>query len=437
MTSGIRTTLNRLKSIYYDSDIVTNLRDTLPDAELVANLRCGIWYCKDQGVKTCYFKSTDGHNNHWGFNTRRLNIDLLKMAFTTPAVIIVDSTANRRKIYPDALSKTLPIWAYIMNMYIDKLFKVEMDDKCSIQLPRFISDTERMNLMQCLHINKEKWVFELQTILDEKTAQSIMELVVASGYKRLVPMFVSSLDIFNKEYYQNIINNNNIPLICLSVGNNDSIFMENQIDRQFNYILGAGDDEEMWSLGLTSELFWMNTNLYLECVDDTMLHENITSTLSTIKYVKDVSILSLFDGAVSCVEQSASDNRHPNMFSIRVITSIANFNKNIGIYDVKENNCLIDIIHKTNRLIHTLGRYTITHIEFICNNFRVSLAVLVSIMVKFRDITFNTDLHISDNQPITKEYIRKIISYVYRFSESFQIPRDFCKQLNKYYIDVY
>ena len=34
-----KTALNRLKSIYYDSDIVDNLCKMLPDAKLVANLR--------------------------------------------------------------------------------------------------------------------------------------------------------------------------------------------------------------------------------------------------------------------------------------------------------------------------------------------------------------------------------------------------------------
>jgi len=408
----------------------------LPDARLVANLRCGKWYCKDPNVKTCYFKSTDGHNNQWDFNTRRLNIDLLKYAFTNRAVIVVDSTTNRRKIYPDALSKTLPIWIFIINMYIDKLFKVENVNKISIQLSRFIPATERINLIACLEKNSDRWVNELENILDDTTKSNIIEWVVSSGYKRLSPMFVSSLDIFNEELYTNILDNNSIPLICLSVGNNDSVFIENQIDRQFNYILGAGDDEEMWSMGLTADLFWKNPKLYIDCIDENILINTIKSIVLHENKTSDTNMLTLLEGKVIFIEQSVSDQRHPNMVSIRVITSIATFNKNIDIYDLKKKNSLIDIIHKTNRLIKTVYMYNITHIEFICNNFSVSLAALVSIMIKFRNITFNNELNILDNQPINKEYIRKIISYIYRYSGAYQMSRDFCKQLNKYYIDI-
>jgi hypothetical protein len=86
-------------------------------------------------------------------------------------------------------------------------------------------------------------------------------------------------------------------------------------------------------------------------------------------------------------------------------------------------------------MIDKLYKFDITHIEFICNEFGVSLAILVSLMVKFKDITFNKDLNLLENEHITKQYIRKIISYVYQFTGSFQISRDFCKQLNKFYID--
>jgi hypothetical protein len=431
-----KTAINRLKSIYYDSDIVDDLCKMLPDAKLVANLRCGKWYCKDPNVKTCYFKSTDGHNNQWDFNTRRLNIDLLKYALTNPAVIVVDSTTNRRKIYPDELSKTLPIWIFIINMYIDKLFKVENSNKNSIQLCRFIPDKERTNLIACLEKNSDRWVNELENILDDTTKSNIIEWVVSSGYKRLVPMFVSSLDLFNQEMYYNILDNNKIPIICFSVGNNDSVFIENQIDRQFNYILGAGDDEEMWSMGLTADLFWKNAKLYIDCFDENTLINTIKSIVSEENKTSHANILTLLGGKVTFIEQLVLDQRHPNMVSIRVITSIATFNKNIDIYDLKKKNSLIDIIHKTNRLINTTYMYDITHIHFICNDFRVSLAALVSIMIKFRNITFNNELNILDNQQVNKEYIRKIISYIYRYSGTYQMPRDFCKQLNKYYINI-
>ena len=430
----MKTISNRLKSIYYDSNIVELLCSLLPNAELVANLRCGIWYCKDQGVKTCYFKSTDGHNKQWDFNLRRLNVNLLEVVYKTNAVIVVDSTTNHRKVYPDALSKTLPIWTYIMNMYIDKLLNIENIDIPNIKLPRFIHENERNGLLECLIKNREKWISELMQNIDETTTKKIIEFVLASGNKRLIPMFVSSFDVFDEIYYQSILDDNNIPIICLSVGNHDHIFMENQIDRKFQYVLGAGDDEEMWSNGLTSKMFWQNPQLYLNCNDDEMIKDIVISSLSNPNIVKDVNILSFLNNTVTFKEQPTTDKKEPNMFSIKICTSVANFTKNIGIYNLKISNCLLNIIDRTNKTIENLQLYNITHIEFICNDFRVSIAVLVSLMVKFKDIIFNSDLSLLKNEPITKQYIRKIISYIHQFTGSCQISREFCKQLNKYYI---
>jgi hypothetical protein len=432
----MKTILNRLKSIYYDSKMVDQLCLLLPDAELVANLRCGIWYCKNQDVKTCYFKSTDGHNKKWDFNLCRLNINLLETAYAHSSIIIVDSTTNERKVYPDALSKTIPIWIYMMNMYIDNLFHIKQIDMDKIELPRFVHENEKKCIKECIKKNREKWLTELMNYIDNTTTNKIIEIVRSSGNKRLVPMFVSSLDLFDNNMYNKILLDNNIPIICLSVGNHDRIYMENQIDRKLQYILGAGDDEEMWSNGLTSELFWKNHKRYLDYEDDETIINAVKLSINDNYLNKEVPAIYLIENLGILSRQPKNDKRDPNMFSIRIITNVANFTKNIGIFDLKSKNCLLSIIDKMNTTIENLYKYNINHIEFICNDFRVSLAIMVSIMVKFKNIIFNRHLNLSDDEPITKQYIRRIISYVYQFSGIYHIPRDFCKQLNKYYINV-
>jgi hypothetical protein len=166
-----------------------------------------------------------------------------------------------------------------------------------------------------------------------------------------------------------------------------------------------------------------------------MIIENINSSLSNIKTTTVIPRLSFLNNTITLSQQAFYYEKNPNMITIRVCTSVANFTKNIGIYNIKIKNCLFEILHKTNKMIDKLYKFDITHIEFICNEFGVSLAILVSLMVKFKDITFNKDLNLLENEHITKQYIRKIISYVYQFTGSFQISRDFCKQLNKFYID--
>ena len=58
-------------------------------------------------------------------------------------------------------------------------------------------------------------------------------------------MFVSYIDPFNEYEYKQIISDNNIPLICLSVGNNDGI----QIDEINNkkYMITAESNNTWFS----------------------------------------------------------------------------------------------------------------------------------------------------------------------------------------------
>jgi tRNA A64-2'-O-ribosylphosphate transferase len=187
MTTETCGALNRLKSIFYDAESVSKTFSNWPDIEIIANLRAGKWYCSDPSVKTCYFKSTDGHNGKWDFNTRRLNIPLLETLLSGNAVMIVDATANRRKVYPDALSKTIPIWIYVMNQLISSVNRQQLS---AVKLPRFISETEKANLLEVLSLKSPEWLHNLQATLDESTKTRIQTLLKTNGVMQLVPMFL-------------------------------------------------------------------------------------------------------------------------------------------------------------------------------------------------------------------------------------------------------
>ena len=73
---------NALRSIYEDSIFVGEISQLWRDLPLLANLRCGLWY-SPRFHSTCYFKSTDGHNNNWSFNTSRLNLHVALLAGNT------------------------------------------------------------------------------------------------------------------------------------------------------------------------------------------------------------------------------------------------------------------------------------------------------------------------------------------------------------------
>lgn len=74
---------NALRSIYEDSVFVGEIAQLWPELPLVANLRCGLWYSR-KFHSSCYFKSTDGHQNNWSFNTSRLNLHVALLAGSSP-----------------------------------------------------------------------------------------------------------------------------------------------------------------------------------------------------------------------------------------------------------------------------------------------------------------------------------------------------------------
>ena len=105
----------RFESILRDAEWVSRCGKEL-DLPIVANERCGTWYVDPIVLaEICYFKSTDGHYAQWAFSQRRLNLHLLPLIEAKGGCIIVDSTHTKTKRFPDALSKTIPIWCCIMN----------------------------------------------------------------------------------------------------------------------------------------------------------------------------------------------------------------------------------------------------------------------------------------------------------------------------------
>eukprot|EP00767_Chilomastix_cuspidata_P003046 gnl/Chilomastix_cuspidata/3169.p1 GENE.gnl/Chilomastix_cuspidata/3169~~gnl/Chilomastix_cuspidata/3169.p1 ORF type:complete len:492 (+),score=180.54 gnl/Chilomastix_cuspidata/3169:377-1852(+) len=104
---------SRLRSIEADAIFVEGVRQKFSDFPMYGNLRCGPWYCR-HADGTCRFKSTDGHTGIWDFSFTRLNFELVTSAQEHGGILIVDSTTGGKRI-PDALSKTVPIWAAVVS----------------------------------------------------------------------------------------------------------------------------------------------------------------------------------------------------------------------------------------------------------------------------------------------------------------------------------
>ncbi|XP_062090899.1 uncharacterized protein C3F10.06c [Humulus lupulus] len=263
------TIYNALRSIYEDSTFVGEISQLWPDLPLVANLRCGLWYFS-RFHSTCYFKSTDGHNNNWSFNTSRLNLHVAHLAGEKGGCIIVDST-RKGKRFPDSMSKTIPIWTCVLNRCIrnhlskmndiavlegnsstssenaQDMKQASIDWDCSLHLPLWISKTERSSIEGRL----EEWTKQLE--------ESGADIAALAGClkKPLRPLWISQKTVIWLNEVPDHDSWDFTPIILVSASfSTGHAQIRTTSEYSWNYIAGAGDDEESWSRGLTPNLFW-------------------------------------------------------------------------------------------------------------------------------------------------------------------------------------
>lgn len=242
---------NRLLSIHKDSLFFQRIKSHFPNWEVLPNERCGLWYVpiKDYN-NSVYFKSTDGHTNNWGFSTRRLNLQILSIG----ECIIVDST-RRGKLSPDSLSKTIPIWCSVLNNIIDPLTTYErelfLDESC-------VSNLEREMILERLNNEIEDEIKPyLSGILNLKVLKEM------GMNKKFKPYFISpqsNLQMISQQVNSSIEKEEYTPILLVTC----SEMLRDGEDKSngFSYVQGAGDDHELWSMGLTPRNFWENQQLF-------------------------------------------------------------------------------------------------------------------------------------------------------------------------------
>ncbi|KAD6454954.1 hypothetical protein E3N88_09660 [Mikania micrantha] len=262
---------NSLSSIHEDSIFVSEIAQLWPELPLVANLRCGLWYAK-KFHSSCYFKSTDGHTNNLSFNTSRLNLHAATLAGQRGGCMIVDST-RKGKRFPDSMSKTIPIWACVLNRailnYRNKMKGINKPKEggtssaqnCgttvqeslewdpSLHLPLWVPDTEKIRIDSKLN----EWVTVLEKSgVDIASISSLLK-------KPLRPLWISQKTVIWLNEVPDYNDWDFTPIILISASASSDIYRQ-KTSSEFcwNYIAGAGDDEESWARGLTPVLFWNN-----------------------------------------------------------------------------------------------------------------------------------------------------------------------------------
>ncbi|KDD73443.1 initiator tRNA phosphoribosyl transferase, partial [Helicosporidium sp. ATCC 50920] len=168
---------NCVASAVHDAQFVEQVAACRARWPLLANVRCGAWYVeRPSGV--CAFKSTDGHSGNWSFSTVRLNLHTAAEARRAGGCVIADAT-RRGKVFPDAMSKTIPIWAAVLNRAARALGLVEGGEEedgdgtrpeHDLRLPPWIPASEREQILPKI----DAWVTDLRGVCCEETLRQCL-----------------------------------------------------------------------------------------------------------------------------------------------------------------------------------------------------------------------------------------------------------------------
>ncbi|GJJ70682.1 tRNA A64-2'-O-ribosylphosphate transferase [Entomortierella parvispora] len=287
MRRDAKSLLNRLKSIQADAAFVSEMADLFPQFPILANERCGTWYVHPSKIHRpgVYFKSTDGHTGIWDFNLRRYNPHLINAIIDNGGCIIVDSTRKGKRV-PDALSKTIPIWCATINNAVrkkalenQKAYKSATSSDQAVNVDR--SDEEMSATLLVPALDDEHWdvrYHSLPSVISRSEHAQIAEKIEGFADKlmrftdmtplttRLLkpirPIWLTPQSFIMKDDPPDYNQVGFFPVICLSASRVVQDGMEEQDG--YLYVQGSGDDEEMWSKGLTPDLFWNNIDYLLE-----------------------------------------------------------------------------------------------------------------------------------------------------------------------------
>ncbi|CAA2967734.1 tRNA A64-2 -O-ribosylphosphate transferase isoform X2 [Olea europaea subsp. europaea] len=187
-------------------------------------------------------------------------------------VMIVDST-RKGKRFPDSMSKTIPIWTCVLNRAIS-YHRARLDEYATLKNESNISDELTSNIEQdysgwdcSLHL--PLWVSETEKAMIEARLEGWTKEFEASGAdiasislslrKPLRPLWISQKTVIWLNEVPEYDSWDFTPVILISASSPSSTFQKlSTSEFSWNYIAGAGDDEESWARSLSPNLFWKN-----------------------------------------------------------------------------------------------------------------------------------------------------------------------------------
>lgn len=182
----------------------------------------------------------------------------------------MDST-RRGKRFPDSMSKTIPIWTCVLNRCVrnhlnsmcgttaqmdkesnasdqhDESTRHTVDWDCSLHLPLWVSETEKASIESRV----EEWTKQL-----DASGADISSLAMFLK-KPLRPLWISQKTVIWLNEVPDHDSWDFTPIILVTASSSSGVIQHRSTSEfSWNYIPGAGDDEESWARGLSPNLFW-------------------------------------------------------------------------------------------------------------------------------------------------------------------------------------
>ena len=268
-----------LHSVAMDATFVAEQRRRFESVPMFANLRAGAWYV-DEDVRECYFKSTDGHFGNWQFSATRLNAHVVREAARAGGCMIVDATRSSVKRFPDALAKTIPIWADTWNRAREAA--LTRRDGRETDWLRTSSAANGPHLPDWISTNEQNSIRakigEYASVLDALDVDALE--VTESLAKPFRCVWISQAECGLKFALEDAERDGYTPIILVTASAPLHWRGERRASANgtsFAYIPGAGDDEESWAGGLTPAMFRAHKDALLDACE-----RDIGSTIARI-----------------------------------------------------------------------------------------------------------------------------------------------------------
>jgi hypothetical protein len=264
-----------------------------------ANQRCGAWYCPARHAlrpRQCYFKSADGHYGSWAMGEVRLNLNVLDACLALDrgddaagVAAIVDATQHGKR-FPDALSKTVPMWVVTVNALCATQETSGSVMSCADMLrrsfPPWVTDNEVAaigKLVPQFSLNMRRHLMDaFGGVLP--TLSRRLQCVWLSAAEEAPPNQLEGPSCDGGLRWGNTIaavfEEGCLPvaLVCASGDARSQTSTQDQIGGRCGwcYIPGAADDHDSWARGLSSTIFWQHCAKHLQQeLDDDAVEELI------------------------------------------------------------------------------------------------------------------------------------------------------------------